>query len=39
MTAQGVTEFAAVNVKDFEGLGFHKVWNPFEKTKPHEGTH
>ncbi len=29
MTAQGVTEFATVNVKDFEGLGFRKVWNPF----------
>ena len=28
MTAQGVTEFATVNVKDFEGLGFRKVWNP-----------
>ena len=28
MTAQGVTEFAMVNVKDFEGPGFPKVWNP-----------
>jgi toxin-antitoxin system PIN domain toxin len=28
MSAQGVTEFATVNVKDFEGLGFRKVWNP-----------
>jgi predicted nucleic acid-binding protein len=28
MTAQGVTDFATVNVKDFEGLGFRKVWNP-----------
>jgi len=28
MTAQGVTEFATANVKDFEGLGFRKVWNP-----------
>lgn len=28
MTAQGVTEFATVNVKDFGGLGFRKVWNP-----------
>ena len=28
MTAQGVTEFATVNVKDFDGLGFRKVWNP-----------
>ena len=28
MTAQGVTEFATVNVKDFEGFGFRRVWNP-----------
>lgn len=28
MTSQGVTEFATVNVKDFQGLGFAKVWNP-----------
>jgi len=28
MTAQGVTEFATVNVNDFEGLGFQRVWNP-----------
>lgn len=28
MTAQGVTEFATLNVKDYEGLGFRKVWNP-----------
>lgn len=28
MTAQGVTKLATVNVKDFEGLGFRKVWNP-----------
>ena len=28
MTAQGVTEFASVNAKDYEGLGFRKVWNP-----------
>jgi hypothetical protein len=28
MIAQGVTEFATVNVKDFEGLGFRRVWNP-----------
>lgn len=25
---QGVTEFATVNVKDFEGFGFKRVWNP-----------
>jgi toxin-antitoxin system PIN domain toxin len=28
MLAQGVTELATVNVKDFEGLGFLRVWNP-----------
>lgn len=28
MIAQGVTEFATVNTKDFEGLGFQRVWNP-----------
>ena len=28
MTAQGVTDFATVNVKDFDGLGFKRVWNP-----------
>lgn len=27
MTSQGVTEFATVNVKEFDGLGFRKVWN------------
>ena len=31
MTAQGVTEFASVNVKDYEGLGFRRVWNPLAK--------
>ncbi|HEY3898069.1 MAG TPA: PIN domain-containing protein [Chthoniobacter sp.] len=25
---QGVTEFATVNVKDFQDFGFAKVWNP-----------
>lgn len=28
MTTQGVTDLATVNVKDFEGMGFRKVWNP-----------
>jgi hypothetical protein len=28
ITAQGVTEFATVNVKDYQGFGFRKVWNP-----------
>ena len=26
----GVTEFATSNVKDYEGLGFARVWNPIE---------
>ncbi len=30
MTAQGVTEFATVNVKNYEGFGFRKVWNPLQ---------
>ncbi len=28
MLAQGVTEFATVNVKDYEGMGFRRVWSP-----------
>lgn len=28
LRAFGVTDFATVNVKDFEGFGFAKVWNP-----------
>ena len=24
----GVTHFATANIKDFQGLGFEKVWNP-----------
>jgi uncharacterized protein len=28
MLAQGVTELATVNVRDFAGLGFARVWNP-----------
>jgi predicted nucleic acid-binding protein len=24
----GVTEFATTNIKDFQGMGFSKVWNP-----------
>ncbi|MCX6855603.1 MAG: PIN domain-containing protein [Verrucomicrobia bacterium] len=28
LRAFGVTEFATANVKDFEGFGFAKVWNP-----------
>ncbi len=25
---QGITEFATVNTKDFQGFGFVRVWNP-----------
>jgi len=28
LQAHGVTEFATANMKDFEGLGFLRVWNP-----------
>ncbi|MEM7699217.1 MAG: PIN domain-containing protein [Verrucomicrobiota bacterium] len=28
----GVTHFATANVKDFEGLGFEKVWNPLTES-------
>jgi toxin-antitoxin system PIN domain toxin len=28
LIAQGVTDFATVNVKDFEGIGFRKIWSP-----------
>lgn len=28
MIVQGVTEFATANVKDFEGIGFKRVWCP-----------
>lgn len=28
LLAFGVTEFAIANIKDFEALGFTKVWNP-----------
>lgn len=28
LQAFGVTEFATANVKDFEGCGFARVWNP-----------
>jgi predicted nucleic acid-binding protein len=31
LSRQGVTEFATANVKDFEGLGFRRVWNPLRK--------
>lgn len=28
LRAQGVTELATANIKDFEGLGFQRVWDP-----------
>ncbi len=28
----GVTHFATANVKDFQGLGFDKVWNPLKES-------
>jgi toxin-antitoxin system PIN domain toxin len=31
MLAQGVTELATTNVKDFDGIGFRRVWNPISK--------
>lgn len=30
LRAFGVTQFATANVKDFEGFGFQKVWNPLK---------
>lgn len=33
LRAFGVTEFATANVKDFEGLGFAKVWNPLGRPR------
>jgi hypothetical protein len=31
---QGVTELAAVNAREFEGLGFSRVWNPLVDLAP-----
>ncbi|MEI6072814.1 MAG: VapC toxin family PIN domain ribonuclease [Verrucomicrobiae bacterium] len=28
LTAFGVTDFATLNLKDFQGFGFRRVWNP-----------
>lgn len=28
---QGVDEFATANVRDFEGFGFRRVWNPLAR--------
>ena len=33
LVRQGVEEFATVNVKDFGGFGFKKVWNPIKAEK------
>jgi len=30
LIAFGVTDFATLNLKDFHGFGFRKVWNPLE---------
>jgi predicted nucleic acid-binding protein len=30
MRHHGVTEFATANVKDFQGFGFARVWNPLQ---------
>jgi hypothetical protein len=30
LIACGVDEFATANLKEFQGLGFKKVWNPLE---------
>ena len=30
----GVTDFATSNVRDFEGLGFLRVWNPLASPRP-----
>lgn len=32
LRAQGVTDFATVNVRDYEGLGFRRVWNPLARS-------
>lgn len=31
MIAQGVTEFATVNLKDYAHIGFRRVWNPLKR--------
>ncbi len=31
LIAQGVEEFATANFRDFEGLGFKRVWNPLAR--------
>lgn len=34
LTAFGVTDFATLNLKDFQNLGFKKVWNPLVTACP-----
>jgi predicted nucleic acid-binding protein len=34
LQAHGVTDFATANPKDFQGLGFRRVWNPLAKPTP-----
>ncbi len=31
LVAQGVTDFATVNTKDFKSAGFRRVWNPLSE--------
>jgi predicted nucleic acid-binding protein len=34
LSRQGVTDFATPNTKDFEDLGFRRVWNPLAEEPP-----
>jgi toxin-antitoxin system PIN domain toxin len=34
LMSQGVTDFATVNVADFKGFGFTRVWNPMDSSVP-----
>ena len=33
LLAHGVTDFATANIRDFQDLGFRRVWNPLEETR------
>jgi len=33
LQAHGVTDFATVNTKDFNDLGFRRVWNPLDSVR------
>ncbi len=37
LLSHGVTDFATANVRDFQDLGFNRVWNPLEGSVPTEG--